>query len=124
VGFVPTDYTTDEGDGSVELNIQILEGTLERSVTVLFSTTDGSAVSTAPSNDFTAVSNEPIMFDSMIDTVKVSVSIVDDTRSELTESFYGNLSTSDGAVRFSPDSDSAKVDILEGLTAADSKLYP
>ncbi len=43
VGFNPETYIVNEADGSVTLNVEVLEGTLERSVTVLFDTSPGSA---------------------------------------------------------------------------------
>ena len=119
VGFDPMDYSVDESAGSINLTIRILEGTLERPVTVSFSTMDGTATSTAPSNDFVAVANQDVVFDPSTDSRNVAVTIVEDNRAEVTENFYGNLSTSDGSVQLSPDS--ARVDILES-SRVDSKF--
>ena len=43
VGFNPETYTVNEADGSVTLNVEVLEGTLEGSVTVLLQTAPGTA---------------------------------------------------------------------------------
>ena len=43
VGFNPVDYTVNEADGEVLLNVEVLSGTLERSVEIFFGTSPGTA---------------------------------------------------------------------------------
>ena len=95
------------------LTLKILEGTLERNAMVFFFTTDGSATSSDPM-DFTAVINEPVVFSPSTSTNEVTVTIVDDDIVENSEFFYGNLSTTDGAVNLGPSATRVTISETEG----------
>ena len=97
----------------------ILNGTLDRSAIVNFFTTDGTATSVAPV-DFIPVTQTSIVFNAGTTSQQVTVSIADDDIVENSEFFYGNLSTSDGAVILDPSA--ARVTILE-TEGDDSKLF-
>ena len=119
VGFAPDSYAVNETDGTVTLTVMILGGTLDRSAIVNFFTTDGTATSVAPM-DFIRVTQTSIVFNAGTTSQQVTVSIADDDIVEDSEFFYGNLSTSDGAVILDPSA--ARVTILE-TEGDDSKLF-
>ena len=118
IGFDPASLLVNETDGTVTFTIRLLSGTLERSVLVNFFTTDGSATSTVP-QDFVAMSNVPLEFSATTSSRQVTVTIINDNILENVEFFYGNLSTSDGAVQLSPAT--ARATILE-LDEDDGKV--
>ena len=97
----------------------ILSGTLDRSAIVNFFTTDGTATSVAPM-DFIPVTQTSIVFNAGTTAQQVTVTIANDDIVENSEFFYGNLSTSDGAVILDPSA--ARVTILE-TKGDDSKLF-
>ena len=109
MGFNPDAYTVNEADGSVTLSAQILSGMLERSAVVIFFTTDGSATSADPM-DYMEESGS-LVFDANTGVQQIAVSIINDNAVENSESFYGNLSTSDVAVDLAPNA--ARVTIVE-----------
>jgi len=91
---------------------------LERRAVVTFFTTDGSATSGAPS-DYVGVISFSVVFDFLVVSQTVSVTINNDQILENLEFFYGNLSTTDGAIEFS--ASGARVDIVED-TAEDGEF--
>ena len=118
MGFNPDAYTVNEIDGSVTLIAQILSGMLERSAIVDFFTTDGSATSADPM-DYMEES-ESLVFDASTGVQQIAVTIINDNAVENSESFYGNLSTSDVAVDLAPNA--ARVTIQE-VSGEDGKCY-
>ena len=118
IGFAPDTYSVLEPDGIVTLTASVLSGMLARPVRVSFFTTDGTASSTSP-EDYIAVSNLVLEFDAATLSRQINISIVNDDILENREVFYGNLSTSDGAVQLNPAA--ATVDISE--TPGDDSKY-
>lgn len=102
VGFDQDSYSVNETDGSVTLVVRIIDGSLGRPATVNFFTTDGTATSVAPI-DFMSVTGSSLIFGPSTTSLPVVVSIVDDNIVENPEFFFGNLSTTDGAVLLAPD---------------------
>ena len=102
-----------ETDGTVTLTIKVIEGTLERDAVVSFSTTDGSATSTVPA-DFNAVSDQLFTFSPSTSSNDVTVTIIDDDIVENSEFFFGNLSTTDGAVNLDPSAARVTISETEG----------
>ena len=118
MGFNPDAYTVNEIDGSVTLTAQILSGMLERSAIIIFFTTDGSATSADPM-DYMEESAS-LVFDANTGVQQIAVTIINDSAVENSESFYGNLTTSDVAVDLAPNT--ATVTIQEVL-GEDGKCY-
>ena len=110
IGFVPDTYSVIEPDGIVTLTASVLSGMLARPVQVSFLTTDGTATSSSP-EDYVAVSNLVLEFDAATLSRQINISILNDDILENAEVFYGNLSTSDGAVQLNPAA--ATVNIME-----------
>ena len=81
----------------MSLTLDILSGTLERSVEVFFSTTDGTATSIDPL-DFNPLTDVVLQFNASTSSIPVIVTIVDDHILENSETFFGNLRTSDSSV--------------------------
>ena len=94
----------------MSLNVGIISGSLERSVEVFFSTSDGTATS-IDALDFNPLTDVVLQFNASTSSIPVIVTIVDDGILENSETFFGNLSTSDIGVVF--DSQRAIVTILE-----------
>ena len=78
-----------------------MSGTLEKPFEVFFSTSDGSATSIA-SLDFNPLIDVSLQFDASTTSHKVIVTIVNDDILEDSETFSGNLRTSDSAVDVNP----------------------
>ena len=110
IGFAPDTYSVLEPDGIVTLTASVLSGMLSKPVYVSFFTTDGTASSSSP-EDYLAESNLVLEFDVATLSHQINISIVNDDILENPEVFYGNLSTSDGAVQ--PNPVAATVNILE-----------
>ena len=110
IGFVPDTYSVLEPERIVTLTASVLSGMLARPVQVSFFTTDGTATSTSP-EDYVAVSNLVLEFDAATLSRQINISILNDDILENPEVFYGNLSTSDGAVQLNPAD--ATVNIME-----------
>ena len=81
----------------MSLTIDILSGTLERSVKVFFSTSDGTATSIDPL-DFNPLTDVVLQFNAFTSSTPVVVTIVDDGILENSETFFGNLRSSDSGV--------------------------
>lgn len=105
-----TNYTVNESVGQLELNVE-LKGTLERNITVSLETTDGNASSR--SGDYTAIL-ETLTFSSGSEsgsTVAFAVDIHDDQIVEGEESFSIQATSSDAAVVFEAEKETAYVSI-------------
>ena len=111
-----------EKDGTVIFTVKILEGRLERNAVVSFSTTDGSATSTDPT-DFNAVSDELFTFSPSTSSNEVTVTIINDDIVENSEFFFGNLSTTDGAVNLDPSAARVTISETEGDDSKFSILH-
>ena len=101
IGFATDTYSVFEPDGIAMLTASVLNGMLARPVRVSFITNDGTASSTSP-EDYIPVSNLVLEFDATTLSSQINISIVNDDILENPEFFYGNLSTSDGAVQLYP----------------------
>ena len=88
----------------------IISGSLERSVEVFFFTSDGTATSIYPL-DFNPLTDVVLQFNASTSSIPVIITIVDDGILENSETFFGNLRTSDSGVVV--DSQRAIVTILE-----------
>ena len=110
IGFDQLVYNVDEPDGTVTVTVSVLDGNLMRPAEVVFFTTDGTATSTAPV-DFVGLDNVVLQFDENTLTRPIVLTIIDDAILEDEENFFGNLSTSDGAVDLLPVT--TRINILE-----------
>jgi len=100
--------------------ISVLAGTLQRSVEVSFSTTEG----TATSSDFNSQQDVILQFDETSLTQMVNVAIISDNILEGTESFFGNLTTSDSDVTLNPSAAVVNIlDVGDGKTSTDLEPY-
>ena len=94
----------------MSLTVDIMSGTLERYVEVFFSTSDGTATS-IDALDFNPLTDVVLQFNASTSSIPVVVTIVDDGILENSETFFGNLRTSDSGVVV--DSRRVNVTILE-----------
>ena len=94
----------------MSLNVGIISGSLERSVEVFFSTSDGTATS-IDMLDFNPLTDVVLQFNASTSSIPVVVTILDDGILENSETFFGNLMTSDSGVVV--DSQRVNVTILE-----------
>ena len=111
IGFLPVDYTVNENEGSVTLSVQLLNGELARNIKVEFSTRDSTATSSAPADYIAPRVSITLQFTPAESTQSVVVQIVDDDITELSETFFGLLSTIDSAVYLDPST--ANVEIVD-----------
>ena len=81
----------------MSLTVDIMSGTLERSVEVFFSTSHGTATSIDPL-DFNPLTDVVLQFNASTSSIPVIVTIVDDRILENSETFFGDLMTSDSSV--------------------------
>ena len=87
-----------------------MSGKLERSVEVFFSTSDGTATS-IDLLDFYPLTDVVLQFNASTSSFPVIVTIVDDDILENSETFFGNLMTSDSGVVV--DSQRVNITLLE-----------
>ena len=111
IGFLPVDYTVNENEGSVTLIVQLLNGELARNVEVELSTGDSTASSSAPADYIAPGVSITLRFTPAESTQSVTVQILDDDITELSETFFGLLFTTDSAVYLDPST--ANVEIVD-----------
>ena len=111
VGFNQEAYTVNETDSSVKLTVQVVSGMLERSTVVNFFTMDGNATHFM---DYMAESAS-LVFNGNSRVQTIAVAIINDNVVENSESFYGNLSTSDVAVDLAPNAARITIEEVPGF---------
>ena len=94
ISFSLTSYTVDEGDGTVQVSMNISTA-VPYEVSVNLNTTDGTAVT---GQDYTGVSTTVTFPANIISTQAVSITIIDDVRPEYHESFTVSLASDDARV--------------------------
>jgi hypothetical protein len=102
VGFDPSTYSVNEGDGSVELTVRLLTGAIpaNRNVVIAYVTVSGTA---QEGSDFVRAEGT-LTLTSTVDEETIEVTINNDTTSEQNETFSVFLTLQDTTAAILPDS--------------------
>ena len=89
IGFRPYTYTVDEGDGDVELTVEVISGVLPETVTLSYTTVEDSATDPEDYIGGSVVSIPALS--ALVTSVPFRITIVDDMDPESMEQFFVDL---------------------------------